>query len=350
MKQANLDNSGTCLIKKNPKKKLRPSCSFDVTKEMNPSILKSSKKRKSGTKKSKKTLKHRRKSDEEAEKVTQNSVFKPSDADLTPSKIEFAKIDSEIKFTAKKESKKTKVSELVDQIDMTPYKDIKLTMNQLNTVEKQACNGKIDHLKNLFDKGSKKINALVVSYLKFMIFVQSNYSILNFKGKTSKKKIPRVSDPKSIEKRKKRLSCSKIKSKRKSANGVKTFITENLISKKKLDKLTEVTKTLMQAPKIEDKKLINNAQKLENLASKCEVLKKQNSNASQAKKPAKDFISLNKMKLQTPITRNREIISKVVNQSVNLSMSQSINKGNSNKSLFYQPPKTVQTKNVYKVS
>ena len=87
----------------------------------------------------------------------------------------------------------------------------------------------------------------------------------------------------------------------------------------------------MQAPKIEDKKLINNAQKLENLASKCEVLKKGNSNASQAKKPPKDFISLNKMKLQTPITRNRKIISKVVNQSVNLSMSQSINKGNSNK-------------------
>lgn len=181
LKQENLDSSDVCLIKKKPKKKHRPSYSFDNV-DMNPSILKSvskSTKRISSSKKlqKKKSLKLRRKSGKEpTEKVPINSVFKPCEADLTPKKIEFAKIDADTKFTAKKELKKNKVVKLADQIDMTPYKDIKMTKNLLDTVEKEACNGKIKKLKNLFEKGSKKINDIVVSYF----YLIPNNLFLNF--------------------------------------------------------------------------------------------------------------------------------------------------------------------------
>jgi len=153
----------------------------------------------------------------------------------------------------------------------------------------------------------------------------------------TKAKIPRVSDPKSIRKRKSRLSAAKQqKTKKKSINGVRAFINDNIISMEKLQKFNEIKNSIIQrqakAPVI---KSAQKSQKLDLLASKCVTLKKLNVSCVPTvanKKPVKDFIKLNKL--------NMTAMSKKADLSINKSVNQS--------SLFYQA-KHEQTKNVYRV-
>ncbi len=156
-----------------------------------------------------------------------------------------------------------------------------------------------------------------------------------FKEKDAiKEKIPRVSDPKSLKKRKSRLSVAKQqKTKKKSINGVKAFINDNIISKEKLQKFNEIKNSIIhKQAKTPCLKSVQKSQKLDLLASKCVTLKKMNASCLPAvtnKKPAKDFIKLNKLNM----TANRK---------VDLSINKSINQS----CLFYQA-KNEQTKNVY---
>ena len=160
-----------------------------------------------------------------------------------------------------------------------------------------------------------------------------------------KKKIPRVSDPKSIDKRKSRLSAGKQTAKRKSEKGIKTFIAESLgIKKEKLEKLNEIKNNLIQkqqAPSKTPHINMTSIKKLDLLASKCVTLKKISSNVVPkglnttvgASKPSKNFIEINKQKMKDTANKKAGLDTTVGSLT--------------NKSLFY-PTHNESSSHVYK--
>lgn len=351
LKQASFDVSDLSMMLNKtparPKKKHRPSKSvdeadkddektqyLDAESTMHLSKLKSAKKkRKSGSKKTKK----KRKTGEKTVEVSSISMFQPEGADLKTEDIKFVKGDSEAPFDVNKKPKKEAKKVNMNKTAMPDLVKSKTRVSLSTTVDnKKPARSKITKLKSLFENMAKKTKEKIKVELD-----------------PGKKKIPRVSDPKSLDKRKSRLSAGKQKTKRKSAKGMKTFIAENLgIKKEKLEKLNEIKNNIIQKQTTTTKTVTSTARtphktgqtlkKLDLLASKCVTLKKLNSTGvpkglnttiGGSKPVTKNFIEINKQKMRD--AANKRALNTTVGSSAN-------------KSLFY-PAQNDSTTHVYKV-
>lgn len=336
IKQMSMDCPDCSIMNKTPppKKKHRASKSIDQEETqfvdaettIQKSVVKTKKKRKSGTKKEKKKKIKGSKSVDSKEiliKINDSTVFQPTEENLKQSSIKFIESGSKIPFDVKSTKKNVKIISLKkNDLNKTALNETKKKIRlSISTVDRKPSKGKIDQLKNLFEKVTKKTKEKIKQELK------------------GEKKIPRVSDPKSLEKRKKRVSEIKGKSKRKSVNGIKTFVNEALVNKENTEKLNKIKESLVQKESNMNKtriNLIQNKTQLDTLASKCVSLKKMNTSCvpSIAKKPSekpiKDFIKLNKLKTATVNKKDS------MNKTINLT----------NKSLFYSSKH--DTSQVYK--
>lgn len=352
LKQASFDVSDLSMMLNKtparPKKKHRPSKSvdeadkddektqyLDAESTMHLSKLKNAKKkRKSGSKKSKK----KRESGEKTVKVDSISMFKPEGADLKTENIKFVKGDSEAPFDVNKKPKKEAKKINMNKTAMPDLAKSKTRVSLSTNVDnKKPARSKITKLKSLFENMTKKTKEKIKVELD-----------------PGKKKIPRVSDPKGLDKRKSRLSVGKQKTKRKSAKGMKTFIAENLgIKKEKLEKLNEIKNNIIQKQTTTTKNVTSttttsphktrqNLKKLDLLATKCVTLKKLNSTGvpkgfnttiGGSKPVTKNFIEINKQKMRD--AANKRALNMTVGSSAN-------------KSLFY-PAQNDSTTHVYKV-
>lgn len=323
MRQASVDIPECPVSKvKPPKKKHRPSHSFvadettkcpDAEATNQESIVRTGKKkRKSKLSSTKKIKKKKSKSDQFQKKVNKihgTSVFQPNETDLKKEKVEFVKEGAANPF-AKVKTAKVDIEKKLLKLESSKCTEKSI----LKTVEKK---GKIAQMKTMFGNLATKTKEKLKKEID------------------TKKKIPRISEPKSLKKRKSRLSAKHQKVKKKSINGIKAFINETFTDEK-IQKFNEIKKNIIQKQVTSKTPLpsknVQKIQKLDILASKCVTIKKLNTTCvpTVAKKaPVKDFIKMNKM--NTSLMNKKDAANKSVNQS----------------SLFY-PHKDEKAKHVYK--